>query len=129
MKILNKEQIKFAKSYIVRKQDFPEYMDRDQFINQLSGLDDFRFEYNGEDFFEQLTMAVTLSESNKIKVQRHFDYINHLTYAVKDTDYFELMYNLELLNKYIKVFIDRYNKYKTDELFDELLNELNIKTE
>lgn len=123
MKKLNKEQIRFIKIYIVRKQDFPECMDRDTFISQLSGISKF----DKKLFIKELNNAVNLSERNKIKLQRHLDYVHYLTYFTKNTEYYELMYNLNLLNKCIDNFIENYNNNKIDNLFDDLFKELAIK--
>jgi hypothetical protein len=132
MKKLNKIEIKLLKNFIIRKQDFPVYLDRDVFIYDFSGFGDFRFidEYKGdsEDFCDTYILASTINLNEKEKVNKLIISVNLLLNESNKLEYYDLSYNcIKFLNQ-INICIDRLDNQIMDGLLNDCKNILNGKT-
>lgn len=129
MKKLNKEEIKLIKNYITRKQDFPIYLDRDIFIQDLSGYGDFRFpnEYNGniKDFNETFILAVTIMPNEKTKVNRLILSVYFLLKQANELELYDLSYNCNKFLVNINNAIDSLDKQNMDDLLNDFKSILN----
>jgi hypothetical protein len=97
MKVLNKIEVKLLKSYILRKQDFPFFLNRDDFINQLSGVYEFILKS------DKILSIASYSDKEKDKMNRVILTVYLLLSEANNQELYNISYNC-------KTFLNEVNK-------------------